>query len=382
MPSLFNMPTPEEVRREARMNARQEALLFAQGQGRGPVMAASQAGALFGEGIARAAGGKLPEEVRAEKYQALQQAVTAEFDADGDGRPDQPANEDDYIKLLDITAKHASQFGLMDVAEQAMSQKMQLRMAMGKKLDDRWSDPQQMPNAEKGVIGVKNLTTNEWKKLDEPARPLVNVDNRQDLEGTKFAYKMLEEEYNTMKSAREGSSAIEQMDDALRGVETGGLTEWKKSLGQLAASFNVKIPDIDKLETAYAATGPMVLATMKAFGGADSNEEKAFAQNIAPKLSQTPEGRKQISAFLKKSYERRIKRYEMMQEHVDANPDSNLKGFETKWNSYIKENPLITNDMKAYEKLPKGTEIIPYKDGSIWAIVPGQKDPVLIQEAK
>ncbi len=132
MPSLFNMPTPEEVRREARMNARQEALLFAQGQGKGPVMAASQAGALFGEGIARAAGGKLPEEVRAEKYQALQQAVTAEFDADGDGRPDQPANEDDYMKLLDITAKHASQFGLMDVAEQAMSQKMQLRMAMGK----------------------------------------------------------------------------------------------------------------------------------------------------------------------------------------------------------------------------------------------------------
>jgi len=321
-------------------------------------------------------GAVLPEEEKAMRFQKMQQEVMSEL---GDLDLSDPNN---FIEMTKLTAKKATQYGLPEVAQQAAMQGLQIRSQFADKKQDRWSDPMQMPNAEKGVIGVKNIDTNEWKKLDEPARPLVTVDNKQDMEGTKFAYKMLEEEYNTMKSAREGSSAIDQMDDALRGIETGGLTEWKKSLGQLAASFNVKIPDIDKLETAYAATGPMVLATMKAFGGADSNEEKTFAQNIAPKLSQTPEGRQQISAFLKKSYERRIKRYEMMQEHVDASPDSNLKGFETKWNSYIKENPILTNDMKAYEKLPKGTEIIPYKDGSVWAIVPGQKEPVIIREAK
>lgn len=130
MPSLFNMPTPEEVRANARQEAMSTARLFAGAPaGRGAVLAASQAGGLFGEALARGMGGKLPGEDDAQKFQMVQAKVMQDIDQ----LQIDPTQPEGFLALTRLTAQYANQAGLPDVAQKAALQGLEIRKSLMQK---------------------------------------------------------------------------------------------------------------------------------------------------------------------------------------------------------------------------------------------------------
>lgn len=124
MASLFNMPTPDQVRQQARQGLFKQAAQIAQAPaGRGFVQQAAQAGGLFGEAIGRAAGGKLPGEEQAEKFQAIQQQVQEEF---GEGSFDSP---NDFAKMATRTGELLIKGGFIDQGTAALNQGLKAKAA-------------------------------------------------------------------------------------------------------------------------------------------------------------------------------------------------------------------------------------------------------------
>jgi hypothetical protein len=111
---LFNMPTPEEVRRRIGRTGEERALnLAALPAGRGMVAAAGQAGGLLGRAGARLAGGVIPEEERAKRFQEIQATVQSEF---GD---DPIQDEDDFSRMMFRTGQLLQEGGFTNEAAQA-----------------------------------------------------------------------------------------------------------------------------------------------------------------------------------------------------------------------------------------------------------------------
>lgn len=124
MAGLFDMPTPEAIRLAARRDAMDQARLFAQAPpGRGAVLAASQAGGLFGQALGQGLGGKLPGEDRAMKFQNVQQQVIKDLQSQNVDL----STPDGFIQMAKLTADYANQAGLPDIAEQASMQALNVR---------------------------------------------------------------------------------------------------------------------------------------------------------------------------------------------------------------------------------------------------------------
>lgn len=131
------MPTPEEVRKAARNEAESRAALFAQAPpGRAGVLAAGQAGGLFGQAIGQAVGGRLPGEEKAMKFQQVQQRVTQEL---GDIDVSQPEG---FYKMANLTARYANEAGLPEIAQQAQVQALEVRRQFKKeeKKENIWAN--------------------------------------------------------------------------------------------------------------------------------------------------------------------------------------------------------------------------------------------------
>jgi len=221
----------------------------------------------------------------------------------------------------------------------------------------KFGDLMQIPGAKEGTLGQQNLLTEEWDikvKPDSPAA-VVNVGEK---EAAKYSFNKLAEADAQAGIAQNTLNNIKYIDTALKDIETGRLTELKVSLGELGKSFGLPVPeDIGSLEAANSAMGDLVMGILGKFKGAISNAEREFAATIVPKLTQTKEGRKEISKYMTKMANRAIEYNSQMAKYMSEN-DSNLvpsgkESFIHQWNKYIEKNPLFDDG--------KGTELDGFK---------------------
>jgi len=118
MASLFNMPTPEAVRAQARQSVFKQPIAP---RGRGFVQVAQQAGGLFGEALGRSQGGLAPGEAEAMKFQQAQQEITKQSEGLKLSDPN------DYIKMTGIAAEVFNSVGLSEQANQAALKGLEVR---------------------------------------------------------------------------------------------------------------------------------------------------------------------------------------------------------------------------------------------------------------
>lgn len=153
MAGLFSMPTPEEVRSNARRGLFQQAAQSAQApRGRGAVQAATQAGGLFGEALGRAAGGQAPGEAAAQQQQAVQQQVAQQVQEQGLDLT-QPQ---DFIKMTEITANAFNAIGDVASAQQAAAQGLEVRKQFAGKGSEKFES---ILDENGNVIAQKNINT-------------------------------------------------------------------------------------------------------------------------------------------------------------------------------------------------------------------------------
>ena len=364
MTTLFSMPSPEEVRRSARRESMQEAALFAQ-PGRGPQMLAAQSGALFGDGIARAAGGVLPEEEKAKKFQMLQQAVMAEFDVDGDGQPDQPTTEDDYLKLTQLTAKHAMKMGMPDIAEQAMARGFQIEST--KKPKSKLIGPlQQVPGAPEGTLG--QLVDNEWDIKVKPEKQAITTVNNIIEQGESKLAEALGTEYGkqliaSRKDAIDAIGSLESANNAvdlinsgvITGTGAGFITEFGKALNQVGIKFAED--SISNTETFYANQAKQVAQIIKAFGAGTglSDADREYAERAAAgKITMNEASIRKIIDINARASENVIDRFNS---DVDKLPESarivDLKILKPTFKGAAKKKPKTSMSNDEYEARKK-----------------------------
>jgi len=206
-----------------------------------------------------------------------------------------------------------------------------------------------------------------WAMLNGQQHHLISTGDRSkaggttvnlgDKAGVRFAYEQFTEAASDSKIAQNTISNLNYIDTALAGIETGSLTDMKVSLSRLGKSFNLPIPDdVANLESGQAAMGDLVMGILGKFKGAISDGERKFAASIVPKLTQTSEGRKQISEMMRTMSQRAIKRREMMGTYMRGTPSmfpEKGSDFFSEWDAFTDNNPLFKGQ-DTLEQTPTG----------------------------
>ncbi len=185
---------------------------------------------------------------------------------------------------------------------------------------------------EDGTLSVNGEPAPPNSKL--ASAPTVQIG--QEKEKTKLYYKAYEGLREEASRQEAIQYSLEFISHTLEGVATGRLTDWRKALGQLGASFGIHIDkDLASLEAAEAGMGKLVMSVLGEFKGAISDGERQFAATIVPKLTQTPAGREEITRFLSAVADRSQKKLEMFWDHKD------VVDFDKAWGEYVKKNPIM-----------------------------------------
>lgn len=205
--------------------------------------------------------------------------------------------------------------------------------------EEKWFDDNNV------LIGTKQKDkTGKYTYTRYKQSPLVHMGGKEKVKHALGEFTIANEE---SRYAQETLNNIAYIEQAMSGIKTGALTEWKLALGQLASSLNLPVDDdISSLEGARTAMGNLVMAGLNNFSGAISNQERTFLASIMPGLSQTPEGRTEISNLLKRLSQRSIDREQIMQKYVRGTaPDlapAEGSTFYDEWKQYQIENPLFS----------------------------------------
>lgn len=174
----------------------------------------------------------------------------------------------------------------------------------------------------------------------------VNVYNEKaSLEFTKAAVGQMTEATKQANIARRANSVMEFGERALKGIDTGSLSEVQLGLGKVASSLGIQIGKIPDMEAAKGAYGELVKAQLNAFPGAISEGERTYAVSISPQLTSTPQGRRKLSGLMKELNDRAIAYQQQMDKYIKSNPTKNLykdnaPSFVEEWDDYMAKHPL------------------------------------------
>ena len=347
MPSLFDFETAEQVRARIGKSGREQDLSIA---GLSGAQQANLAGAQAGRLFAQALGGESPEVTRAKKLQE----ITSRID---------PSNPYEGLlsgaKELQEGGFTGEAFQLLEAAQGFEPKKKKETNLFGK------IDPSKFEQASVDAFEASIATGTPDYGLLVPRKktPLVKVDTG-DKKFNSLTISALE---TAGADADIGSKTIQSLDfidNALRGLDTGALTDVGVKMAGIASSLGLPFDEkrVASLESAQGAMGDLVMAILGKFKGAISDGERAFAQSMVPKLTQTPEGRTQLSKYMRKVAKRASVRNDMLEDHVVANPNRGSIGFRKVWNKYQEENPLFPPTIKEDAKSFKAGESDDYTE--------------------
>lgn len=195
--------------------------------------------------------------------------------------------------------------------------------------------------------------TGKREVILKPPAPGTTV-NVGDKQGAKVAASEFQSAIKSANYANKTKDSIRFIRGAMKGIDTGKLTDIKLGLGEYAASIGIDMPDIPNLRSANTAMGQMVMAGLDAFPGQISNQEREFVAGVMPKLTQTSEGREAIMEFLDRLANRSIDYRRLMSDHIKTEgyelvPKSK-DSFYDKWDKFQEENPLL----EAFQALDLG----------------------------
>lgn len=171
------------------------------------------------------------------------------------------------------------------------------------------------------------------------------------------------EDYNTSwKSSRSMLNNLSQLEQIMAdpNMTKGRLAESVSGLKNLAASFGIDVKGLDSEQVFQSIANKMTLEARNGGGenllpGAMSDSDRRFLQGMAPSLSQSPEGRRQIIAVMRSVNERNVRvadmarEYEMQHGQID-------NGFRTQLSAWSKANPMFggAGAEKAAPQTPAG----------------------------
>lgn len=155
----------------------------------------------------------------------------------------------------------------------------------------------------------------------------------------KFVEKDLRPKLEAVNNIEEN---INEIENALQYFKTGFGAE-QKLLGQKAAgAIGLNIKSTPYGEVIDKASKNLVLDLGKKMGGVLSDKDIRFLQSAVPSLTATPEGNKKILDYYKKVVERTREYGDFAQDYYDRN--GTIKGFETEFAKYKKQNNLFENE--------------------------------------
>lgn len=302
--SLFEMPTPDEVRMNAReglfRQAQQAAMMP---QGRGFVQAASNAGGLFGEALARGMGGKLPGEDEAQKFQMVQAQVMKDIDQ----LQIDPTQPEGFLALTRLTAQYANQVGLPDVAQKAALQGLEIRKSIQKEAGDMFAP---IYNDLGQVVAQRNLKDNRvYPDPRAPKDPDTVINNNlgdQDALKKKLAEELGKDIVQRRKDATDAKHSLMSANNAIKllnsGVITGTGANFIVGAGKALQriGFNVGKDEVSNTEAFYANQAKQVAQIIKAFGAGTglSDADREYAERAAAgKITMSEESIKKIIAL-------------------------------------------------------------------------------------
>lgn len=282
MASLFGMPTPEEVRKNARQEAMSQGALFAQlPAGRGAVAFAGQAGSLFGNALAGN-----PEMQKAQKFQAIQQQVMSDLDK----LQIDPTQPEGFLALTRLTAQYANQSGLPDIAQKAALQGLEIRKSMQKEMGDKFVP---IYNDAGQVIAQRNLNDNRvYPDPRAPKDPDTVINNNlgdQDALKKKLAEELGKDIVARRKDATDAKHSLMSANNAIKllnsGVITGTGADFIVGVGKALQriGFDVGKDAIANTEAFYANQAKQVAQIIKAFGAGTglSDADREYAERAA-----------------------------------------------------------------------------------------------------
>lgn len=147
-------------------------------------------------------------------------------------------------------------------------------------------------------------------------------------------------------AAQSDLSNYEKLGTILSDYEGGKLSNARKSFAEYGNSIGIKNldPNLDEKQLFDAIVGDQTLSRLKMMGGNDSNQDREFAKQIGPSMTQTAAGRKKVIDFYANRAKQRVLRSQLAQQWVNAYgrlDSTNEKGntFEQRWTDYVNRNP-------------------------------------------
>lgn len=214
----------------------------------------------------------------------------------------------------------------------------------------------------------------------EPKVPtaIVNIGEN---ELAKVSAKKVSEADEAAAMARRSNSSIQFLDKALNGLNTNQLSTAAAAVGNFGQLFGYSKDEIARLQASKSVLSDLALTQMEKMKGNSSDKDVAFVVGSGPELNQTPEGRKFLVEFIKKTNEREIERLNKMEEYISRPGNtqrtlwpSGKKSFNQEWGEYINTNPIIDQIKPPKVKIDTSKASKAFKDpsGNIWYEINGK----------
>ena len=197
---------------------------------------------------------------------------------------------------------------------------------------------------------------------------------------------ILNELYAELNTGKFGTSLLELAKIGQRfGIDTNWLSGYDKGQGMDKTIANAEILQV--------LSSQFVLNAIGQTKGAISDKEMAFFQSIAPNLSMSPEGIKNLISITERMNNRKIEKSNLLEEWTAdgtlpsrrKNVDGKMMTFNQMWNDYVNgktdgelNNPLFTKEekdamfnLKNTTNLDSGVEIIEHQGKKYYVLPDG-----------